>query len=51
MNIVDSLIRLRDDLKTWVTNNLAAIEKAIKEKRDFSKSCQPLCALWNQRYG
>ena len=32
MNILETLIQLRDDLKTWVTNNLNALNKKIDEK-------------------
>ncbi len=32
MNILEILIQLRDDLKTWVTNNLNALNKKIDEK-------------------
>lgn len=32
MNILETLVQLRDDLKTWVTNNLNALNKKIDEK-------------------
>lgn len=32
MIILEALVQLRDDLKTWVTNNLKAINKKIDEK-------------------
>ena len=32
MNILDALKRLRDDIKTWVTNNLNALNAKIDEK-------------------
>ena len=32
MTIIESLIQLRDDLKTWVTNNLNALNVKIDEK-------------------
>lgn len=31
MNILNALIKLRDDIKTWVTNNLLALENKIKD--------------------
>ncbi len=36
MKLADALLRLRDDLKAWVTANLLAVEEAIKNKKDFS---------------
>ena len=36
MTIIEALVQLRDDLKLWVTNNLAVIEDAINNKKDFS---------------
>lgn len=36
MKLADALLRLRDDLKAWVTTNLHAVEEAIKNKKDFS---------------
>lgn len=32
MNILETLVQLRDDLKTWVTNNLNALNSKIDEK-------------------
>ena len=32
MNILEILVQLRDDLKTWVTNNLNALNNKIDEK-------------------
>lgn len=32
MNIVDTLVQLRDDIKTWVTNNINALNAKIDEK-------------------
>ena len=32
MNILETLIKLRDDLKTWVTNNLVALDAKIESK-------------------
>lgn len=32
MNILEALVQLRDDLKTWVTNNINAINSKIDEK-------------------
>lgn len=32
MNILETLVQLRDDLKTWVTNNLNALNAKIDEK-------------------
>lgn len=32
MNILETLVQLRDDLKTWVTNNLNALNNKIDEK-------------------
>lgn len=32
MNILDALKQLRDDIKTWVTNNLNALNAKIEEK-------------------
>ena len=36
MNIIDTLIRLRDDLKAWVTNNLQALKEEVDSKSTFS---------------
>lgn len=32
MNILETLVQLRDDIKTWVTNNLQALNTKIDEK-------------------
>ena len=32
MTILETLVQLRDDLKTWVTNNLNALNSKIEEK-------------------
>lgn len=32
MNIINAIIQLRDDLKTWVTNNLKALDAKIDSK-------------------
>ncbi len=32
MNILETLVQIRDDLKTWVTNNINAINSKIDEK-------------------
>ena len=31
MDIINTLIRLRDDLKEWVTNNIIEVKSSIKE--------------------
>ena len=42
MNILEVLIRLRDDLKLWVTNNLLALKDEIDTKSTFSGSYEDL---------
>lgn len=32
MDILETLIRLRDDVKTWVTNNVTALNSKVDEK-------------------
>lgn len=32
MNILETLVQLRNDIKTWVTNNLQALNTKINEK-------------------
>lgn len=32
MNILETLVQLRDDIKSWVTNNLQALNAKIDEK-------------------
>lgn len=34
MNILDAVVQLRDDLKTWVTNNLTALRTTFDEEFD-----------------
>ena len=34
MNILEALVRLRDDLKAWVTNNLTEQKRVVDEKFD-----------------
>jgi hypothetical protein len=36
MNILQALVRLRDDLKLWVTNNLQALKDEVDKKSEFS---------------
>lgn len=36
MNILQALVRLRDDLKLWVTNNLMALKEEVDSKSTFS---------------
>lgn len=36
MNILEALVRLRDDLKLWVTNNLQALKNEVDKKSEFS---------------
>ena len=36
MNISQALVRLRDDLKLWVTNNLQALKNEVDKKSEFS---------------
>ena len=36
MNILQALVRLRDDLKLWVTNNLQALKEEVDKKSEFS---------------
>ena len=36
MNIIDALIRLRDDLKEWVTNNINVLQDTIPSTDDFA---------------
>lgn len=36
MNLLDALIRLRDDLKLWVINNIKALRAEIDKKSEFS---------------
>jgi hypothetical protein len=32
MNITEAFIKLRDDIKTWTTNNLKALDQKIEDK-------------------
>lgn len=41
-NLLEVLVRLRDDLKLWVTNNLQALKDEIDCKSDFSGEYQDL---------
>lgn len=36
MNIIDTLIRLRDDLKEWVTNNIIALNEKFATKSELN---------------
>jgi hypothetical protein len=36
LNISQALVRLRDDLKLWVTNNLQALKNEVDKKSEFS---------------
>ena len=36
MNVLEALVRLRDDLKLWVTNNLQALREEVDSKSTFS---------------
>lgn len=36
MNILEAIVRLRDDLKLWVTNNLQALREEVDSKSTFS---------------
>ena len=47
MNILEVLIRLRDDLKLWVTNNLLALKEEIDSKSTFSGSYNDLTDIPN----
>lgn len=38
MNIVDTLIRLRDDLKEWVTNNIIELKNDLRNHTDTAKT-------------
>lgn len=42
MTIVEALIQLRDDIKTWVANNLEALNTKIDNKSEFSGSYNDL---------
>ena len=42
MNILEVLVRLRDDLKLWVTNNLMALKEEVDSKSTFSGSYEDL---------
>ena len=42
MNILEALVKLRDDLKLWVTNNLQALKNEIDNKSEFSGDYQDL---------
>lgn len=41
MNILEILVKLRDDLKTWVTNNLLVLKEEIEESK-FSREYEDL---------
>jgi len=32
MNIIESIVKLRDDIKLWVTNNLQFLDEKIESK-------------------
>ena len=36
MNIIDTLIRLRDDLKEWVTNNVIILNERFAAKSELN---------------
>ena len=36
MNIIDTLIRLRDDLKEWVTNNIIILDEKFATKSELN---------------
>lgn len=36
MNIIDTLIRLRDDLKEWVTNNIIILDERFATKSELN---------------
>ena len=36
MNIIDTLIKLRDDLKEWVTNNIIVLNEKFATKSELN---------------
>lgn len=40
--LMEALVRLRDDLKLWVTNNLQSLKDEVDSKSDFSGKYEDL---------